>query len=380
MSILIKCLLITLALSISNASEFKNLHVGVPKDPQTFIDKVDFYKLLEPYLNQSTKILFKAWHFIFNRDYDFNSEYGIIKYKTFKSNIKLINEHNAKKLSWQMGINHLTDMTNEEIREYYNLKPLDEKELVKTSLRLFGEPEKVDFFGEKQEKLTGYPQVDYRDKMRPVRDQKNCGGGWAFSITAVLEGCFQNWQEQISDSFSVQQSLDCNTENHGCTGCWWFDPALKYFLNKPIVYDKVYPFTAVNGSCKYSDNMEGNTKVKITGYNWWGKSYPKENFINMLKKGPVATPVDANDEWFRYRSGIFDPSSCRSGMNHAVAVVGYKCESANKCNDNSGCYWIVRNSWGSAFGMEGHIYIQAGKTELSCNVEKYAYQPKAFTK
>lgn len=55
-----------------------------------------------------------------------------------------------------------------------------------------------------------------------------------------------------------------------------------------------------------------------------------------------------HSSFMSYHSGVWD-KSCGSGGGHAVAVVGYK----------KG-YWIIRNSWGSTWGVEGHVYFKKG--------------------
>ena len=50
------------------------------------------------------------------------------------------------------------------------------------------------------------------------------------------------------------------------------------------------------------------------------------------------------------------------GISHAVVVVGWG--TLNGLN-----YWIVRNSWGSDWGMNGYILIQRGVNK--CKIEKH---------
>ena len=66
--------------------------------------------------------------------------------------------------------------------------------------------------------------------------------------------------------------------------------------------------------------------------------------IALLQNGPVAIAISA-DNWEYYGSGVF---SCpqNSQINHAVLLVGY-----------TPTYWIVKNSWGPRFGINGYIYI-----------------------
>ncbi len=376
MSTFFKCLLIVAVFSCVFSS-FPRLNVGTPKDPESFIGKVDHYKLLDPLMTQKTKVLFKAWHFVFNKEYDYNTQEGIRRYKIFKANLKYINEHNASKSSFTMGLNHLADMTDEEVKEYYNLQPFNEQE-VANNLRSLGAVSLDDLNEDGGENLTKRPQVDHRSKMLPVRNQKNCGSCWAFATQALLEGCFQLWQGSLQGHLSTQQTVDCDTGNGGCNGGFYVN-ALKYFIKYSPVYDQAYPYTAKKGTCRYSPGMQGDTKIKITAFKSYYKGRTDDNvYDELLKKGPVAIGVDANSDWFKYRSGLFD-KTCNSGSNHAVVVVGYKCTGGNKC-DQGNCYYIVRNSWGSGWGDAGHILIKdKGTKASSCNVEKLAFQPTSFT-
>ena len=62
---------------------------------------------------------------------------------------------------------------------------------------------------------------------------------------------------------------------------------------------------------------------------------------------PVAATIEANSVDFQlYTGGIIDEEGCRVNTNHAVLIVGY-----------TNSYWIVKNSWSSVWGEEGHIRI-----------------------
>jgi len=50
-------------------------------------------------------------------------------------------------------------------------------------------------------------------------------------------------------------------------------------------------------------------------------------------------------DFMSYKSGTYMKADCsQNNGGHAVSIVGYK--------DN---YWIVRNSWGSNWGMSGYF-------------------------
>lgn len=58
-------------------------------------------------------------------------------------------------------------------------------------------------------------------------------------------------------------------------------------------------------------------------------------------------------------------SYCDGRINHAVNIVGYGTDEETGLD-----YWIARNSWGRAWGMDGYFYIQRGIN--LCYIESYA--------
>jgi hypothetical protein len=68
-----------------------------------------------------------------------------------------------------------------------------------------------------------------------------------------------------------------------------------------------------------------------------------------------------------YKSGILDPSGCRCSdpvkdeVNHAITIVGYGKSDVKGCDE----YWLVKNSWGTFWGMEGHYKICADRVGKS---------------
>lgn len=53
-------------------------------------------------------------------------------------------------------------------------------------------------------------------------------------------------------------------------------------------------------------------------------------------------------DFMSYKGGVYTKADCSQNQGgHAVSIVGYK--------DN---YWIVRNSWGGAWGESGYFRIE----------------------
>ena len=115
--------------------------------------------------------------------------------------------------------------------------------------------------------------------------------------------------------------------------------------------------------------------------------------LSALQRGPVTVSIVASPKLVLYRlgcitifilwgyfggyfvkitklishfsSGIFDDDTCKNGtVNHGVVIVGYG--QANNTN-----YWIVRNSWGTAWGQGGYIYM---KRDINiCRISEFAF-------
>jgi len=68
-----------------------------------------------------------------------------------------------------------------------------------------------------------------------------------------------------------------------------------------------------------------------------------------------------------YTSGILD-QSCGTGLDHAIAAVGYG-------SDNGQEYWIIRNSWGSSWGEEGYIRVAIEDGEGICGIQMGSFYP-----
>jgi len=72
----------------------------------------------------------------------------------------------------------------------------------------------------------------------------------------------------------------------------------------------------------------------------------------VARRGPVVVSVDASN-WTSYRSGVFDSCERNATVNHAVLLVGYGTDAAAGMD-----YWLIRNSWGAAWGEGGFIRLQ----------------------
>jgi C1A family cysteine protease len=98
--------------------------------------------------------------------------------------------------------------------------------------------------------------------------------------------------------------------------------------------------------------------------------------MEALQGGPITCAVNANPIE-NYTGGIIDyaPTTNLNDLDHDISVVGYATD------DKTGKdYWLVRNSWGTAWGEQGFFRVERGHNyigiELDCSVAEVNAEPE----
>jgi len=161
---------------------------------------------------------------------------------------------------------------------------------------------------------------------------------------------------------SEQQVVDCDDSDDGCDG-GDTPTAYAYIIGAGgLESESTYPYTAKDGKCKF-DNK--NVVAKISKWKYACTSKDEKTLQNNLATwGPLSICVDA-EYWQYYQSGVMSAWDCAwiNSLDHCVELVGY--DTTAKAP-----YWIVRNSWGTRWGINGYIYLSmfqntCGMTEES---------------
>ncbi|CAN1810440.1 Senescence-specific cysteine protease SAG12 [Linum perenne] len=255
------------------------------------------------------------------------------RFLIFKDNVQRIEAFNNKGLSFKLGVNKFTDLTNEEFRSMY----LGYKKSTLSRAASF-----------RYANITAVPAVvDWRKSgaVTGVKDQGACGCCWAFSAVAAIEGAIKLKTGKLL-SLSEQELVDCDVDgvNSGCEGA-------------------NYPYQAEDGIC--NKKRSSSPVAKITGY----EDVPKNNehaLMQAVAHQPVSVAIEGGGFMFQaYESGVFR-GSCGTDLDHAVTAVGYGKE-----------YWVLKNSWGADWGENGYMRIQkdGGLKEGLCGLAMEASYP-----
>lgn len=87
-------------------------------------------------------------------------------------------------------------------------------------------------------------------------------------------------------------------------------------------------------------------------------SYDEKGMVDAVARlNPVSFGYEVTDDFLHYKDGVYSSTTCKNttdNVNHAVLAVGYG-------EKNSTPYWIVKNSWGTNWGMDGYFLIERGR-------------------
>ena len=265
------------------------------------------------------------------------------------ANKEYIDNHNSINSDFSLELNHFADV---HYNDWVNQKHFNENMYIHE----FDEPV------EKEEVENLPDSVDWRkfNLVTKVKNQQQCGSCWTFSATGSMEG---QHAKKTGDLISLSESqiVDCdvNGTDEGCNG-GFMDGAFKYVINNGgIEKESDYPYQPVDNPCsfnatKVAARFKGFKDVK------GGEAGLKEAVATV---GPISVGIDASNPSFQfYKSGVYYEPECSSTMlDHGVLVVGYG-STGNGTN-----FWLVKNSWGESWGMNGYIKMARNKNN-NCGI------------
>ncbi|CAD5122006.1 DgyrCDS10459 [Dimorphilus gyrociliatus] len=279
---------------------------------------------------------FNAFILKYKKDYLYNSPEYNKRLSIFKNNLKEQERLNSENGEDVYGITKFSDLTQDEFVK----KLLTKMSYFKMDNTVTSVPSNV--------KLL--KKVDWRKYVGRPRDQKACGGCWAFATIKGVEAINSKKVGKFTQ-LSIQEVIDCSRgfkeSLWGCEGgniC----SAMDWLQNKhiSITTESSYPLKDADEECKRTSSTSG---IKLTKYICGaGEDFLKTS----LQKGPVAVAVDAAS-WIHYANGIIK-FHCDKQLNHAVLVVGYDMEGEVP-------HYLVQNSWGNDWGEDGYLKIRMDK-------------------
>lgn len=255
-------------------------------------------------------------------------------------------------------MNHFADLTNEEFRKFngYRMRPINATT-------------RGDVF-KASPNFAPVASVDWRERgaVTPVKNQGQCGSCWSFSTTGSLEGQhFLKVGELVS--LSEQNLMDCSKSygDHSCEGGLMDDAFMYIINNNGIDTEASYPYQAHDESkCRFEEADVGATMTNYKDIEHGDVDALTEAVSSV---GPISVAMDAGHQSFQlYKQGVYSEPECSSKtLDHGVLVVGYG-------TDGEKPYFLVKNSWGTSWGMDGFFMIERTEDNM-CGLATQASYP-----
>lgn len=288
---------------------------------------------------------FYNWMTQFNKSYDSMKEY-VHRKRIYSSNILKIAKHNSIENSWKMDVNKFADMTSFEFKSFvggcynYSAKNTSDNENYLENFEI---------------ELPVSVNWTAKGAVTPVKNQGQCGSCWAFSTTGAVESA--NFLSTFKlESLSEQQLVDCSQseDNQGCD-VGLMDYGYQYIIdNKGITSETNYPYNVRDCTCAY--NKTNDVVSTISRF----INVPTNSEIALMSAiahQPVSVAIEIDQNIFQFYSSGVITSKCGTKLSsvpdHGALAVGYG-------SINNQDYWIVKNSWGEDWGMNGYILLGRG--------------------
>ena len=282
------------------------------------------------------------------------------RHAIWQANKKYVDEHNAnlaERVGFTVAMNEYADLDAAEFA----------KQLTGYRTRPNRRPAPKTFVATDAKIPT---EVDWRPKgyVTGIKNQGQCGSCWSFSATGSLEGQHFNATGNLV-SLSEQNLVDCSGPegNEGCDG-GLMDDAFEYVMkNGGIDTEASYPYVARDERCRFRKANVGST---CAGYTDVASEDEQALTEAIAAIGPISVAIDASHNSFQmYSSGVYyEPECSQTELDHGVLAVGYGVVEQKDM-------YIVKNSWGTTWGMKGYIYMSRNR-DNNCGIATSASYPE----
>ena len=173
-------------------------------------------------------------------------------------------------------------------------------------------------------------------------------------------------------SLSEQQLMDCTFDygNNACNG-GEMRYSFEYLSDtEGIMSEADYPYEAKShhNRCNFDASK---VVASCTDYVIIQTKVEDDLLDAVGNIGPIAVGMDASHTDFQlYSSGIYENADCGTEiyeLDHGVLAVGYG-------NDADGDYWLVKNSWGTSWGLDG-FFKMARNSGNMCGIASDCVYP-----
>jgi len=312
------------------------------------------------------KALFASYLRDYNVSFKTDAE-RLDRFTVFAANVEKVKELNqaakAAGRNTRFAINKFSLLSNEEFRAIYQNARMPPSWTPQADSKWAPLAPKSEVAGlpNSYDWRTHNPPV-----VTPVKNQGQCGSCYTFSTTGNVEGVWALAGHPLV-SLSEQNLMDCDHTcidgvcDGGCNGGLMANAFTWIIKNGGIESEADYPYEGYNDKCRFD-----KTKIaaSISNFTFITKTSDQMQAW-IFKNGPISIAADAT-MWQYYWTGVWY-FPCGTSLDHGILIVGWGVETDMFGEQMP--YWIVKNSWGADWGMDGYILIERGDNR--CGLQKY---------
>ena len=253
-------------------------------------------------------------------------------------------DHVNSKASWTASLDWVGNMTVGQAKKLMGALPAQKNDYPVAKL---GALEKYLSLPASFDSRTQWPKC-----VGAIRNQGDCGSCWAFSATEVLADriCIGS-NAATTVVLSPQWLVSCDKTNHGCGG-GNLPLAWSYLESNGVPADSCDPYSS--GDNDESGSCSANCSQFYKATNVKQYKTPATIQAAILAGGPVQTAFTVYQDFMSYKSGVYTHQTGAEVGGHAVKIIGWGHQSSVN-------YWIIANSWGTSWGLDGFFWIAFGQ-------------------
>ena len=237
-------------------------------------------------------------------------------------------------------------------------------------------------FSELTVKAALAASVDWVKKgaVTPAKDQGSQGYCGTFGRVAAAEGQYALRSSHPLSNFSEEMLVDCIG--------WDLDQFL-FFKPKGFMTSEEYPYNTTGpdmdppipyNPCRYDESKVLPDTAHGHFTNSTGSALSEDQLVAFVwRNGPTQTGIYSDvfglrDHGCEAREDCFiTKAMCESvkgkDIDHSITLVGYGTDAAH------GDYWLVKNSWSTAFANKGFIKVARGVScgQIDCCGNVFTY-------
>jgi C1A family cysteine protease len=260
-----------------------------------------------------------------------------------KNNLQLIQEAIIdKNAEWTAGETKISSYSQQDLNILFGGPPdKNDESIEKENPKLnINSPDKFD-----------WRNFEGNDWLTSVKDQGSCGACVAFAYVGALESIIQITSNNIFNCDLSEAHLFFCSGGSCDFGIFPWD-GMDYLQAYGVTDESCFLYRDEDTNCNSKCNDWEDRVIKVNSTGFVSDGGIKEALITY---GPLFASFNVFQDFTHYQEGIYEPLWGAQIGTHCVVIVGY---------NDTGQYWICKNSWGPEWGENGYFRIKYKKCEI----------------